>query len=385
MFGRSGGSVASSHSTGVVALDGVSLQSEFDAAIRRIAELTVERDEYAQQNAELFVLQQVFSAINSTLDIDDILSMVLRGIREALRFNRVILFDVENGEPKRRLETDASGSIVASRDPAAFRPGPVFDAMIGGTSDFALGTAAEDDAPIEDVRSTFCMLPLISRNTVRGLLYVDDPPTAEVNDSQLRMLLDFAAQGAMAIENARLYNETKRLLEETQRLALTDHLTGLANRRALNDLLERELFNAKRYQLTLAFVILDLDDLKRINDSSGHAAGDWALKNFADVLKASARKGDVVARYAGDEFVIVMSQVDREQAEQGIERLFSVLRREGIKCSVGAAMFPYDGADGPGLFFAADEALYEAKQHGKNRFTFFDRTARKAKTVQDSL
>jgi len=221
LFGRSDGSVASSHSTGVVALDGVSLQSELDASIRRIAELTAERDEYAQQNAELFVLQQVFSTINSTLDIDDILSMVLRGIREALRFNRVILFDVESGEPKRRLETDASGSIVASCDPAAFRPGPVFDAMIGGTSDFALGTAAEDDAPIDDVRGMFCMLPLISRNTVRGLLYVDDLPTAEVNDSQLRMLLDFAAQAAIAIENARLYNETKRLLEEAQRPSRT--------------------------------------------------------------------------------------------------------------------------------------------------------------------
>ena len=229
------------------------------------------------------------------------------------------------------------------------------------------------------------MLPLISRNTVRGLLYVDEPPTQDVNDSQLRMLLDFAAQAAIAVENARLYNETKRLLEETQRLALTDHLTGLANRRALNDLLEHELFNAERYQTTLAFVILDLDDLKRINDSSGHAAGDWALKNFADVLRNSARKGDVVARYAGDEFVIVMSQVDREQAEQGVERVSVALRREGVKCSIGVSLFPYDGADGPALFFAADEALYEAKQQGKNRYVFFDRTARKARTAPDSL
>ena len=383
MFGRSDASIATQTIT--AAVDGVSLQSELDALNRRIAELTAERDEYAQQNAELFVLQQVFTTINSTLEIDDILSMVLRGIREALRFNRVILFDVEGGEVKRRLETDASGSVVASSDPAAFRPGPVFDAMTIGASDFALGTATEDDAPLGDVRGTFCMLPLISRNTVRGLLYVDDPPTTDVNDSQLRMLLDFAAQAAIAIENARLYNETKRLLEETQRLALTDHLTGLSNRRALNDLLERELFNAERYQTTLAFVILDLDDLKRINDSSGHAAGDWALKNFADVLRGSARKGDVVARYAGDEFVIVMSQVDREQAEQGVERVFTALRREGVKCSVGVALFPYDGADGPGLFFAADEALYQAKEQGKNRYVFFDRTARKAKTSGDSL
>ena len=348
------------------------LRQQVEALHRQIADLEAERDEFAQQNAELFVLQQVFSTINSTLEIDDILSMVLRGIREALHFNRVILFDVDEMRISRRLETDSDGLVTPSPNPYEIQPGPVLDQMVAGTRDFFLGVAGQEESPVGDTRGTFCMLPLISRDTVRGILYVDDPPSPDISDAQVRMLLDFAAQAAIAIENARLYNETRRLLEETQRLALTDTLTGIANRRALNDLLEHELANAERYEQPLAFCILDLDDLKRINDTSGHAAGDWALKNFADVLRRTARRGDIVARYAGDEFVVVMTKTDRLQAKHAKERIFRTLRREGVRCSVGVAMYPYDGIEAQALFTAADEALYHAKLQGKNRFQFFD-------------
>ncbi len=346
-----------------------------NASLRaRLSEVEAERDAYEQQNSELFVLQQVISTINSSLEIDDILSMVLRGIREALRFNRVVLFDVADGRVARRLETDAEGMVIAAPEPEDFNAAsPLFTSMATKKTDFLLGFADDEEVPLRDVRGTFCMLPLISRDTVRGILYVDDSPSSEINDATLRMLLDFASQAAIAIENARLFSEATRLLEETQRLALTDPLTSLYNRRGLSEMLERELSNAERQGLPLAFIVLDLDDLKRINDSSGHAAGDWALKNFADLLRATARKGDVTARYAGDEFVVLMPHTDREQAEIGVERIFRTLKREGVKCSVGVALFPYDGADGAALFFAADEALYAAKQAGKNRWVFYDR------------
>ncbi|MFN2459643.1 MAG: diguanylate cyclase domain-containing protein [Candidatus Velthaea sp.] len=346
------------------------LRAEIVDLRRRIQLLEAERDEYAQHNAELFVLQQVLSTMNSTLEIDDILSTVLRGITEALRFGRVVLFDVVNGIASRRLETDALGGVVASPNPHDLAVTPTFAAMIAGTSDFALGTAEDPENPLADGRGTYCMLPLISRNAVRGILYVDEPPVARITEAQLRVLLDFAAQAAIAIENARLHGETRRLLEETQRLASTDPLTALYNRRALSDLLERELSNAERYEAPLAFLILDLDDLKRINDTRGHAAGDEALKNFANVLRATARKGDILARYAGDEFVIAMSQTDRDAAEQALRRIFETFRAAGVACSVGVAMFPYDGSDAAALFAAADHALYEAKQRGKDTYVF---------------
>jgi len=355
-----------------IVMDGSSvLRAEIAELRRRVAVLESERDEFAQHNAELFVLQQVFSTMNSTLEIDDILSTVLRGINEALRFGRVVLFDVHDGVATRRLETDSLGSVIASNDPEDLVITPAFAAMIAGTSDFLLGSPGDGNIPLRDGRGTYCILPLISRNTVRGILYVDDPPDPEISETQLRMLLDFAVQAAIAIENARLYSETKRLLEETQRLALTDPLTGLANRRALTDLLERELTNAERYEAPLAFFILDLDDLKAINDTAGHTAGDTALRTFADILRGSARKGDIVARYAGDEFVIAMAQTDRDAADYAAARIFELFARAHLRCSVGIAMFPYDGSDASGLFAAADQALYEAKQGGKNAYRFF--------------
>jgi diguanylate cyclase (GGDEF)-like protein len=352
------------------------LLREIERLRSRVVMLEAERDEYAQQNAELFVLQQVFSTINSTLDINDILSMVLRGVVEALKFSRVILFDVdEHGEVIRRLECDANGTVLRSPDACDYVPNSTLDDVARGVSQLAFGHESDPDKPLEDTKGSYCIAPLVARDVVRGMLYVDDSPGAEVGENQLRVLLDFAAQAAIAVENARLYEETRRLLEETQRLALTDSLTGIANRRALTEMLDREFHSSDRYDTPFAFVILDLDDLKKINDSGGHSLGDLALKRFASVLAKAARKGDIVARYAGDEFVLVMTKTNRETAERGVERVLASLGRNGLQCSIGVAMFPADGIDGQTLFFAADEALYHAKKAGKNTYRFFSRPA----------
>jgi diguanylate cyclase (GGDEF)-like protein len=352
------------------------LLREIERLRSRIAMAEAERDEYAQQNAELFVLQQVFSTINSTLDINDILSMVLRGVVEALKFSRVILFDVdEHGNAIRRLECDADGNVTHAADAFAYLPNSALHDVAQGVTQVAFGHESDIDKPLQDTRGSYCIAPLVARDVVRGMLYVDTPPDDEVTENQVRVLLDFAAQAAIAVENARLYDETRRLLEETQRLALTDSLTGIPNRRALNEMLDRELHTSERYDSPFAFVILDLDDLKKINDSGGHSLGDLALKRFASVLKKTARKGDIVARYAGDEFVVVMAKTDRAAAERGVERIVSALSRNGLHSSIGVALFPSDGTDGQTLFFAADEALYRAKQAGKNTYRFYERAS----------
>jgi diguanylate cyclase (GGDEF)-like protein len=355
--------------------DAAELQEEIERLRARIAALEGERDEYAQQNAELFVLQQVFSTINSTLEINDILSMVLRGVVEALKFKRVVLFDVAADDAIiRRLECDENGIVNHAVDAEDYRANSSLIDVAQGKLQLAYGAADDSESPLDDARGSYCVAPLVARDIVRGMLYADDPPGAEITENQLRVLLDFASQAAIAVENARLYEETRRLLEETQRLANTDSLTGIPNRRALSELLERELHTSERYDTPFAFVILDLDDLKKINDSGGHSLGDLALKRFAQVLKKNARKGDICARYAGDEFVLIMAQSDRDQTARGVERIMSALRRNGLASSIGVAMFPGDGIDGQTLFFAADEALYQAKQAGKNQYRFYSRT-----------
>jgi diguanylate cyclase (GGDEF)-like protein len=357
--------------------DTAELIAELERLRAKLRMVEAERDEYAQQNAELFVLQQVFSTINSTLEINDILSMVLRGVVEALKFRRVVLFDViDNAIIIRRLEGDFNGQVLHALDPREYRTDSTLQDVANGDLQLAFGGENDPDRPLADVRNAYCMAPLVARDVVRGILYADGPPGDEITENQLRVVLDFASQAAVAVENARLYEETRRLLEETQRLAHTDSLTGIPNRRALHEMLERELHTSERYDTPFAFVILDLDDLKKINDSGGHGLGDLALRRFAQVLKKNARKGDIIARYAGDEFVIVMTQSDREQAERGVERIMAALRRNGLASSIGIAMFPFDGTDGQTLFFAADEALYQAKQAGKNQWRFFDRSGK---------
>ena len=350
------------------------LSDEIARLKTRIAELEAERDDYAQQVEELFVLQQVFSTINSTLQVDDILSMVLRGVAEALRFRRVILFDVlENGAIVRRIECDGEGRVFRSADEYEYRVDSVLGELSRGLRQLAFGSANDGDKPLEDTRSFYCVAPLVVRDVVRGLLYADDPPKGIMGENQIRTLFDFAAQAAIAMDNARLKEESRRLLEETQRLALTDSLTGLLNRRALNEMLEHELATAERYQTPLAFVILDLDDLKQINDSGGHNRGDDELKRFAKLLKQNARRGDIVARFAGDEFVIVMLHTNRPQAAKGVERFQGELTHAAIRASIGVAMYPHDGHDVQSLFLAADQALYEAKHSGKNCARFYGR------------
>jgi diguanylate cyclase (GGDEF)-like protein len=354
------------------------LHQEVERLRERLASVEAERDEFAQQNSELFVLQQVFSTINSTLEINDILSMVLRGVVEALKFKRVVLFDVlDTGVIIRRLESDLNGQVLHSLDPREYRSDSTLQDVAHGDLQLAYGGENDLDRPLEDAKGSYCIAPLVARDVVRGMLYADDPPGEEISENQLRVILDFASQAAVAVENARLYEETRRLLEETQRLAHTDSLTGIPNRRALNEMLDRELHTSERYDTPFAFTILDLDDLKKINDSGGHSLGDLALKRFAQVLKKNARKGDIIARYAGDEFVIVMAQSDKEQAIRGVERIMAALRRNGLSSSIGVAMFPTDGTDGQTLFFAADEALYQAKQAGKNQYCLYDRSLSK--------
>ena len=330
----------------------------------RLSEVESERTELAAENAELLVFQQVLSTINSRLEIDDILSIVLRGVQEALRFRRVVLFDMIDGRPRRRLETNADGQVVTSR-PSDFRETRPLRDVVAKQADYHLGLPGDGDSPIPSPRGAYVLIPLISRDVVRGVLYVDHAPTEAISDFALRMLIDFGSQAAIAIENA-------QLLSETQTLALTDSLTGLLNRRALEQTLDRELHNAERYNAHLAFNIFDLDDLKRINDTGGHGAGDVALRELADVLRNTARKGDIVARYAGDEFVVVMTNTNRTAALRGVERIFENLERRSVRASAGGAIFPNDGTDGSALFRSADAALYHAKQAGKNRFLFFD-------------
>ena len=173
-----------------------------------------------------------------------------------------------------------------------------------------------------------------------------------------------------------------RLLHEATRdhgktlesLALTDPLTGLANRRLLVDRLSMEMVHVRREQCGLAVMYLDLDGFKEINNTLGHAAGDALLKMVAERLRSTVREEDTVARLGGDEFVIVLRLTGDDDAGQVATKVIAAVARpyliEGkdasVTISAGIGLYPVHGEDTDTLMKSADLALYEAKRSGKN-------------------
>jgi diguanylate cyclase (GGDEF)-like protein len=166
-----------------------------------------------------------------------------------------------------------------------------------------------------------------------------------------------------------LQEEAAILVEESQQLALVDALTNIPNRRALHGLMHRRMNSPDIRWASFAYFILDLDNLKQINDTTGHAAGDDAIKRCARLLEGLVSEGDIVARYGGDEFVMVLDGASRETVAEDAKHVLLSLKKYGLTASIGISFFPEDGQDEAALFTAADRALYTAKEKGKNRYS----------------
>jgi len=173
--------------------------------------------------------------------------------------------------------------------------------------------------------------------------------------------------------------ENAELFEKVEELSYTDALTGLANQRYFMKRLDEEVGRARRYGRSLALIIFDLDELKSINDSYGHQAGDTVLRQMGEILQSSIRSIDIVARYGGDEFCIVMPEADRATCTRFMRRFqqkiacssfhISQLNRD-LTCTIsqGGAVYPDNAENTEQLIYAADMALLGAKEAGRNQF-----------------
>lgn len=228
---------------------------------------------------------------------------------------------------------------------------------------------------------SFVSVPLKIADRVIGVLNLSDKTTGEVFDEEdLRLIQSVAIHAAIVMERNEFYTKS----EELKKLTITDSLTGLLNRRYLQERLKDELARSIRYDHPMSLLMLDLDGFKDCNDNQGHLFGDKILKNVADALQKTVRSMDILARYGGDEFIVILPETQVAVAIDIAERLrISLSRRAGgspeqlaiepcaLTASIGIACHPEHGNTVELLLGNVDKALYRAKHNGKNRVEVF--------------
>ena len=218
------------------------------------------------------------------------------------------------------------------------------------------------DSNASYVRSIAC-IPMVVYNEVIGVINVTNKRhDKEFTDDDVEMLKAVADQAAVAINKAQLWD-----------MAVTDSLTGLYVRRYFMVKLQEELLRADRYNNILSIILADLDGFKKINDTYGHDAGDRVLNAIGKFFQQNIRDVDVVARYGGDEFVIMIPEAAQDAAyilSKRLRKQFAELRLENlppITISIGIATYPLDGTELEDLIKKADSAMYAAKNAGRNQ------------------
>ena len=247
-------------------------------------------------------------------------------------------------------------------------------------------------------------VPIIVGNSLFGVLDVQATDADHFTEEDVRVMTTLAAQVAVAVQNARLFSEHKQVEDELRRakeslevvnmelrfafeheqhMARTDTLTKINNRRNLFELAEHEFEVAKRYQQPLSIIMFDLDHFKNINDTYGHSVGDKMLERVAQVTHVQLRDVDIIGRYGGEEFVIVLPVTNAQKASLLAQRILenvSAIRLHtdrglvAVTLSIGIAETIHEPQDESvdDVIRRADEALYAAKQAGRNRAVIFD-------------
>lgn len=347
--------------------------------IEEVAEknLNLEREKRLLQEKaeELYTFWTMSRALSGILNLDELFKLTLHLIGRSLRVDQYSLMLLEED----RLVVKAAFGI-----PEELVQG--FTLLVGeGVSGLVAQTG--DPLLVPDLSQeprflehqwwnrrtgSFLSVPLLVRKReVIGVLSAHKPEVRAFTASDLEVFSAAAAQIAIAIESAKVYQRTKELSSQ-------DDLTLLFNRRHLFDQLEKEVQRAKRYDRLFSVIILDIDDFKRYNDTYGHLQGDEVLKEIARLIRANIRRADVAARYGGEEFVVLLPEISKSGAIIVAEKIRTTVEqypfpgRETqpggrLTITLGVASFPKDAEEGHRLLDLADRALYVGKAQGGNR------------------
>lgn len=346
-----------------------------------------------QRQTELeMATNRISSAISSTLELEAVLQSAVEEVGRALNARRaaVVLWQEGTNMPEgmsvyeRPESSDAASdndhipfehpvestaSADESVDKSANENMDTIDpvTLFGDSRDEASQKAALENSDGRLTTPGTLEVPISYRNTVIGVLVIeDDRNSRNWEDEELLMVKTVSDQLSVAISHARLF-------QKVQTQAMTDALTGLYNHGYFQERLDRETKLADRNNDQVSLILLDLDHLKRINDTHGHRSGDAALCHVASIMQSTVREVDVCARYGGEEFVVILPQCDRESAIEVAERLRQSIassplnRSEPITASIGVATYPSGAKNKEELIEMADRAMYLAKAAGRNR------------------
>lgn len=240
---------------------------------------------------------------------------------------------------------------------------------------------------------SFICLPLEANDRLIGVLNLADKENGgNFTEADLKLVQTFTGHAVLMIDRAATLEKAGKF----EQLAITDPLTGLYNRRFLEDRLQEEFSRGERQQQNFCILLADLDSFKFYNDLCGHLAGDKALHKVAEIMRRSAREMDVAARYGGEEFCLILPGTSKKESVFVGERIRRAVEAESfpgeshmplgrLTVSIGIATFPADGVSANGLLHAADLALYSAKQSGRNRLILYENNmeGRALLSVQD--
>ncbi len=324
-------------------------------------------------NRGLLSLYHASNELHLTKPLPALLKSILRGLKTGTGISKAVIFLYE--EADQLLAGTASVGLSESKI-SAMKINVQREEVSDLIKLHEKGLSTKSATPIQNYWArTFQselgfksvqIMPLEIRDHLVGLLVFEMPPRVVPAHEILSI---FSRQTALTIENARLF-------AQVEQMAVRDTLTGLYNRRYFQQILDYELNRAKRYQQALSIIFIDLDHFKQVNDRFGHSMGDLFLKQISQKLAGMFRTTDLIARYAGDEFVAILPATQQEGAMILAHRIQETLgdyqimvRGTTLQVSVSIGVDTYENTDGIGsitLIDRADKAMYEAKSKGRN-------------------
>lgn len=342
----------------IVGIRGVML----DITERKLAE-----EKMIINQEDLSVLNNISSVIGQTIDMKELCSKVLTSIKNLEMFNFEFqggIFIIEGNKMNLVSHTGHSEYFINIHKDLGVGECLCGLAAETGKNIVSGNSAGDPDHTIKYIGMTShgsIIVPLKVKDNVIGVLYVYTPVDYDMDKRNINLLASIGNHIGLALDNSRLYEETKKS-------SLNDPLTGIANRRMMQIIFNKNLKKAKMSKLPFSVIMIDIDHFKQYNDTKGHTAGDKVLVDVSRLLINTIRGADLAARYGGEEFIVMLNETDLKGAQIVAENIRrSVEKKTDVTVSLGVSCYTDDIQNEEELISKADSALYEAKKNGRNR------------------